>query len=116
MLRQSIAVCFSFCVALALASQSTHAADRTRLRDWRVAGQKPYAPQVRKYVVVTPRAAVAPGSQDNPHAAVKYPWQQTQLTAPAYPWGWFGARSHPESTRSRGYYDDYEDWTAAGDY
>jgi hypothetical protein len=109
-------VCSALTVGLALTSQSGAASDHTRLRDWRAAGHKPYAPHVQKYVVVTPRAAVAVGPHGEPRAAVQYPWQQTTLTAPAYPWGWFGARSHPESTRSRGYYDDYADWTTAGDY
>jgi len=116
MLRRTSVICLGLVLSIALTGNSTFASQRTKLRDWRVANQKGYTPHVQKYVVVTPRAGVATGAHGDPNGGVQYPWQQTTLTAPAYPWGWFGARSHPESTRSRPYYDNYADWTSAGDY
>ena len=116
MLSRSVLFCIACSVALSLASQPACASERTRTRDWRTAGKNPYAPQVQKYVVVTPRPGVATRSHGNAGDGVEYPWQATTLTAPAYPWGWFGARAHPQTLRSRGYYDNYADKTSMGDY
>ncbi len=101
---------------LMLTVQIAEASQRARARDWRVAGDKAYGPQVQKYVVVTPRAGVAAAQLGRPHGGVVYPWQQTQLTAPAYPWGWFGARWNPQTTTHWGYYSDYKDTIFTRDY
>lgn len=65
-----------------------------------------HGPQVANYVVVVPSGPV-PVQPPTGHHYGPHPWYQVELSAPIYPWGWFGARVHPYRVDQRGYYGDW---------
>jgi hypothetical protein len=87
----------------------------------------PYAPQVNRYVVVDPtpvpagpiagvRPAASGGMHKHGHAAAQGSsqpgtslWVRRDLTAPAYPYGWFGVRPATNRWSHTNYYGDYTD-------
>lgn len=70
----------------------------------------PYQPQLRRYVVVDPKAAAMPGHA-GPHDVAQHQvlWERHDAAVPAYPYGWFGARAATQNYTRTGYYDNYWD-------
>jgi len=76
-----------------------------------------YAPEMRHYNVINPViAGPAPtATKRGPLTYVPPPgqvlWRQQLEPAPAYPWGWFGARRQVQNTQHTRFYDDSRDWS-----
>lgn len=75
-----------------------------------------YAPEMRHYTVVDPVIVGTPKvSKHSLLAKVPSPgqvlWRQNVEAAPTYPWGWFGARRHLQSSEQQRYYGDARDWS-----
>jgi hypothetical protein len=68
----------------------------------RPSGHAAYAPQTQQYVVVTPTpTTLSPCNEPR--------WEETPLPAPAYPWGWFGARGSPQPWTHTRFYQGQRD-------
>src|SRR5262249_15325354 len=68
----------------------------------------PYVPRIQEYAVVVPK---------DPHAVEGHtPWEQQRPMAPAYPWGWFGARSHFQPSTHLRYYPEAFDYSVRRGY
>ena len=76
-----------------------------------------YTPEIRHYNVIDPViAGPAPGpTRHGPLSYVPPPgqvlWRQQLEPAPAYPWGWFGARRQLHNTQHTRFYEDSRDWS-----
>ena len=66
-----------------------------------------YGPQTQHYVVVSPTPPAAGGAHAPAGAAGA--WDERQLVAPAYPWGWFGSRGSPQAWTHERYYNHLRD-------
>lgn len=76
-----------------------------------------YAPETRHYNVINPVIA-GPAPTATRHGPLNYVpaqgqvlWRQQLEAAPAYPWGWFGARRQVQNTQHTRFYNDSRDWS-----
>ena len=67
-----------------------------------------YAPEVRRFAVIdpVPPSGHAPGAHNSHDGPL---WRQDPLSAPAYPYGYFGARGRATRWTQLHYYRDYRD-------
>jgi hypothetical protein len=89
---------------------SAHAWPPRFLRPRDTVASAAYAPQVSKYVVVSPTPSGSVyGTIGHGSAPQDFAWREDRLATPVYPWGWFGTRTHPQSWTHTGYYGTYTD-------
>ncbi len=110
-------------VVLVIVAASLAAPAQAGLPNWIRRRLKPaagptntYLPETRHYNVISPVIA-GPAPKTTQRGPLTYVpaqgqvlWRQQLEAAPAYPWGWFGARRQVQNTQHTRFYNDSRDW------